>query len=84
LEAKISLNQIKNTAESHRCRLEQVEGKISGLKDKTDIKKKQNSTASKGTHKNLEIPSKGQTCKSWASKKEKRCKLKVYIIYSTK
>jgi hypothetical protein len=30
------------------------------------------------------ISSKDQTCESWASKKEKRCKSKVYITYSTK
>jgi hypothetical protein len=31
-----------------------------------------------------ETPEKDQTCKSWASKKEKACKSKVYEIYSTK
>jgi hypothetical protein len=35
------LNQIKNTVESYSSRLEQVEGRISGLEDKTDIKEKQ-------------------------------------------
>jgi hypothetical protein len=35
------LNQIKNTVESYSNILEQVEGRISGLEDKTDIKEKQ-------------------------------------------
>jgi hypothetical protein len=34
LRKEISLNQIKNTVESHSNRLEQVEDRISGLKDK--------------------------------------------------
>jgi hypothetical protein len=38
----------------------------------------------KGTHKNSAIPSKDQTCESWALKKEKRCKTKVYVIFSIK
>jgi chromosome segregation ATPase len=40
LEIKSSLNQIKNTVESHFSRLEQVEDRISGLKDKIDNKEK--------------------------------------------
>jgi hypothetical protein len=38
LEMKSSLSQIKkkNTVESHSSRLEQVEDRISGLKDKID------------------------------------------------
>jgi hypothetical protein len=35
------LSQIKNTVESHSNRLEQVEDRISGLKDKTDNKEKE-------------------------------------------
>jgi hypothetical protein len=38
LEIKSSLNQIKNSGESHSSRLEKVEGRISGLKDKIDVK----------------------------------------------
>jgi hypothetical protein len=34
LEIKISLNQIKNTEESHSSRLEQVKDRIAGLKTK--------------------------------------------------
>jgi hypothetical protein len=34
LEIKISLNQIKNTVESHSSRLEQVKDRIAGLKTK--------------------------------------------------
>jgi hypothetical protein len=40
LEIKRPLTQIKNTVESHSSRLEQVEDRISGLEDKTDIKEK--------------------------------------------
>jgi chromosome segregation ATPase len=40
LEIKSSLNQVKNIVESHSSRLEQVEDRISGLKDKIDIKEK--------------------------------------------
>jgi hypothetical protein len=40
LEIKISLNQIKNTEESHSSKLEQVKDRISVLKDKIDIKEK--------------------------------------------
>jgi hypothetical protein len=76
--------------ESHSSRLEQVEGRISGLKDKIDIYEKteeslgKNSRAAKGTHQNSENSSKDQTCESWVLKKEKRSKSKVYIIYSRK
>jgi hypothetical protein len=38
LDIKFSLNKIKNTVESHFSRLEQVEDRISGLKDKIHIK----------------------------------------------
>jgi hypothetical protein len=37
---KSFLNQIKNTDESHPSRLVQVEDRISGIKDKIDIKEK--------------------------------------------
>jgi hypothetical protein len=40
LERKISLNQIKNTVESHSSRLELMQDRISGLKEKIDIKQK--------------------------------------------
>jgi hypothetical protein len=38
LETKSSSSQIKNIVESHFRRLEQVEDRVLGLKDKTDIK----------------------------------------------
>jgi hypothetical protein len=44
LETKSSLSQIKNTAESHSTKMEQVEDRTSGLKDKTDIKEKKKNT----------------------------------------
>jgi hypothetical protein len=37
LEIKTSLSQIKNTVGSHSSRLEQVEDRIIGLKNKIDI-----------------------------------------------
>jgi hypothetical protein len=40
--------------------------------------------AAKGIQKNSATPSKDQTCESQASKKERRCKPKGYVIYSTK
>jgi hypothetical protein len=40
LEIKSSLNQIKNREKSHFSRLEEVKNRISGLKDKIDIKEK--------------------------------------------
>jgi hypothetical protein len=67
-----------------------VENRISGLKDKIDIKEKnrrilrQDSRAVRGTHKNSVIPLKDQTYESWALQNEKRCKPKVYTIYSAK
>jgi hypothetical protein len=41
-EIKSSLNQIKNTGESHSNTLEQMEDRIPGPEDKIDIKKKTN------------------------------------------
>jgi hypothetical protein len=40
LEIKSLLNQIKNTVESNTNKLEQVEYRISGIKDKIDVKHK--------------------------------------------
>jgi chromosome segregation ATPase len=40
LEIKISLDQIKNTGESHSSRLEQLEDRISEPEDKMVLKKK--------------------------------------------
>jgi chromosome segregation ATPase len=40
LENKSSFNKIKNTLEIHSHRLTQMEGRISGLKDKIGIKEK--------------------------------------------
>jgi gas vesicle protein len=41
LKIKSSLSQVKNTVESNQSRLEQVEHRISGLKEKIDIKGKE-------------------------------------------
>jgi hypothetical protein len=38
----------------------------------------------KGIYKTSVIPLKDQTCESLALEKEKRCKSKVYVIYSPK
>jgi hypothetical protein len=85
LEIKGLLNQIKITVVSHSSRLELMEDRISGLEDKNRFEKTDESfgMSMERTCKNSENPSKDQTCKSWALKK-KRCKPKVYIIYSTK
>jgi hypothetical protein len=40
LEIKTSFNQIKNTVGNHYSKWEQVEDRISWLKDKIDIKEK--------------------------------------------
>jgi hypothetical protein len=40
LEIKSPFSQTKNTVESHSSRLEQVEDRISELKDKIEIKEK--------------------------------------------
>jgi phage shock protein A len=61
LEIKSSLNQIKNTGESHSSRLEQVEDRISGLEDKIDTKEKseellEDSKTTKGIWKNSATP----------------------------
>jgi hypothetical protein len=44
LEIRSSLNQVKDTGESHSSRIEQVEGRISGHEDKIDIKEKNRRT----------------------------------------
>jgi hypothetical protein len=67
-----------------------VEDRILGLENKIGMYEKQKnplakeSRAAKAISKNSETSSKDQTCKSWALKKEKRSKLKVYAIYSKK
>jgi hypothetical protein len=56
-----------------------VEDRLSEHEDKIDIKSKteellEGSKGTKGVHKISVTPSKGQTCKSQALEKEKRCK----------
>jgi hypothetical protein len=70
------LNQTKNTDENHSSTLEQLEDRISGHKDKIDIKEKteeflEDSRAPKSILKNSVIPSKHQIYESWASKEKK-------------
>jgi hypothetical protein len=88
LEIKSPYNQIKNTIEGHSSRLEQIEDRISELKDKRQKKQKKskskNSRAVKGIFNNSVTPSKDQIWESWALKKEKRCKWEGHIVYSTK
>jgi hypothetical protein len=67
-----------------------VEDRISGLKDKINIKGKKtrihrqkDSSIMKQIHEKYVSQSKDQTCESRASKKE-RCKPDVYVIYSAK
>jgi hypothetical protein len=46
---KIPLNQVKNTVEGNSSKLEQVEDKISELKDKIDIKEENRRNLSQTT-----------------------------------
>jgi chromosome segregation ATPase len=66
LEAKSSLSQNKNRVENHSSRLAQVEDRISGLKEKIEIKEKKpkDPKAVKGICNTLVTPSKEQTCES--------------------
>jgi chromosome segregation ATPase len=68
LEIKSPFSQIENIAEGHYSRLEQVEDRISELKDKIEIEGKKmkkswsnNTRAVKGICKNSATPSKDQT-----------------------
>jgi chromosome segregation ATPase len=83
LEIKSSLNQIKNTVKSHFSAPEQVEERISGLKDKIDIKEKTEEFIDKRL----------KSCKRKAEELfnslkrpnlQMMCKPKLHIIYSTK
>jgi chromosome segregation ATPase len=49
LEIKSPISQTKNTVESHSSRLQQVEDRISELKDKIKIKEKNRRTLSQTT-----------------------------------
>jgi chromosome segregation ATPase len=49
LEIKSPISQTKNTVESHSTRLQQVEDRISELKDKIKIKEKNRRTLSQTT-----------------------------------
>jgi hypothetical protein len=54
------------------------------IKEKTkELLLKQLKTCKK-KRQNSQTPSKDQTCESWALKKEKRCKQRKCITYSTK
>jgi predicted nuclease with TOPRIM domain len=81
---------MKNRVESHSRRIKQVEVRVSGLEDKVHIKEKKEVCLEKRLKscerhmQELSDSFKDQTCEPWASKKEKKCKPKVYITYSTK
>jgi hypothetical protein len=51
LEIESSLSQVKNIVESHSSILEKVEDRITGLKDKTDIKEKKRRNLRQNTQK---------------------------------
>jgi hypothetical protein len=82
--------EIQNKMEGHSSRVEQTEDRISELEDEMAIKGQvnnyllNNSRPLKRKCKNSLTPSKNQTWESWALKKEKRCKQKECVIYSTK
>jgi hypothetical protein len=85
-EIKSPFSQIKMTVEGQSSRLEQVEDRISELKDKIHIKEKnrKNSRAVNRICKNSVTPSKCQNLELWALKNDKGYNPKRYIIYSTK
>jgi hypothetical protein len=60
--------------------------RISGLEDKIDIKEETKflDKKTKELQKKYTIPAKDQTHESWALKKEKSFKAKLYMIYSRK
>jgi hypothetical protein len=82
--------EIQNIMEGHSSRLEQAEDKISELEYEMVIKGKTEKigvTQLKTYERNMQEfteTSKDQTWKSWALMKEKICKQKKFIIYSTK
>jgi TolA-binding protein len=87
---KKNKTESQNTTEDHSSRLEKVEGRISELEDKMEIQGKTEELFIKQlkncerTMQELTDSIKNQTWESWALKKEKRCKQKEFIIYSTK
>jgi septal ring factor EnvC (AmiA/AmiB activator) len=76
--------------ECHSSRIEQTEDRISELEDEMVIKGKSEELLAKQLKtcernmQELTASIKDQTWESWALKKEKRCKQKEYVIYSTK
>jgi chromosome segregation ATPase len=90
MEIKVLFNQTKNTVEGHSSRLEQVEDRISGFRDETDVKedKTQNSESEiKSCEKNM------QECNDsikrphltiMGIKEREEEKPKGYVLYSTK
>jgi chromosome segregation ATPase len=82
--------EIQNKAKVHSSRLEQAEDRISELKDEMVIKRKTEEllvSQLKTYERNMQELTdsiKDQTLKSGALKKEKRCKQKEFVIYSTK
>jgi hypothetical protein len=82
--------EVQNKMEGHSSRLEQAEDKISELEYEMVIKGKTEKigvTQLKTYERNMQEfteTSKDQTWKSWALMKEKICKQKKFIIYSTK
>jgi hypothetical protein len=80
--------EIQNTMESQSSRLKQEEDRTSKLEDKMDIKGKTEEllvTQLKTCEKNMqEFTDSIKIPWTWALKKEKRCKQKGFVIYSTK
>jgi chromosome segregation ATPase len=82
--------EIQNKMEGHSSRLEQAEDRISELKDEMEMKGKTEEllvTQLKTCERNMQELTdsiKRPTWESWALKKEKRCKQKEFVIYSTK
>jgi hypothetical protein len=87
---KKSETGIKNKMEGHSSRIEQTQGIISEPEDEMVTKGKTEKLVVKQlkTYENkmqkLTDSIKDQTSESWTLKKEKRCKQKECVIYSTK
>jgi hypothetical protein len=82
--------KVQDKMEGHSSRIEWTEDRISELEDKMVIKGKTEELLIKQLKtlkeicKNAPTPSKDQTWQSWALTKEKKCKQKEFVIYSTK
>jgi hypothetical protein len=85
---KKNKTEMQNKMEGHTSRLPQAEDRISELENEILIKGKlKNSRQLKYCERKMQECTnsiKGQTQESWVLKKEKKCKQKDFVTYSTK